>query len=835
MQYEFALNLRFPENTVYYLTNSTDETGKILTRLTQMMKRSYFLKFLIVLAILPGVLVPALADEEVNQSDSAQSGVRTDSVGQSETSRGVISRILESFRKRREERHAQAEKYYALARNYYDLRQYSQALEALDKTVKLNDSFADAYVLKARMLLQSEDWYDWMLAEQAAKEALRVDWNNPDSHLLLAAIYEKQCSHHNAADQYKRALKIDSTNIEAFYRLGLHYRDQMYAYGSMISVESPYLLFDENMMRYFGAYNASRNPGAYGLGLYDAQSTSPVGLNITGAAVTYDRILEDQFSQVGMIRFDRFGENLYEKAEHAFQNALQTDSTHWPSLLELGLLAYQQDSTALLQKRLDHVLRRAPKNKQTMLFAGLASYALQAYEQSEKLFAEAFTFMQSGEQFIYESPQYLLPVAGPEVQESEEAEGLAAAVDHRAYWRSRDPLFLSPENERRVAHYARCAYAHFRFSFPPRDIEGLQTDRGKVYVRYGEPLEIKRKRPEAAGHYYEFWYYKDKTFCFDDPWGDGRTGYDLGAYYGIDFNEIARQEFRNNPEDYRLPTEGELWYIPCQLATFRGENKATDLEILYGIPVKPADLRPTDNGYQGTYTRGLFLFDDEFNDIHQQIENREYTRSVLPDTSETDQIADRTSVSLNPGEYLFSLELKNHYSQNISMVRNELTIPSYRGDSLMISDIILASDIRANRYPVDSRDSMRITPNPAFAFEPGQMLHLYYEVYNLSSASERRSTRFAVTTEISTAERSQGGLRRVWNGMRRLLGLQPGERSVSLHQEYQGNAESERQRSVVDISEWEPGLYTLAVTVRDLHSGQQVEKGIQFRILQQVK
>ncbi len=797
------------------------------------MKWSYLLKSLVLILLLLALPFPSMEGYDFSFSDSNQIENTIDSLRQTKTKHGIISRILHEFRRRREERRAQAEKFYALAQNYYELEQYSQALKALDETVKLDDSCADAYILKARILLQSEHWYDWTLAERAAKEALRVDWKNPEYHLLLAAIYEKQCSHHNAAEQYKRALQIDSTSIEAFYRLGLHYRDQMHAYGSMISVESPYLLFDDNMMRYFGARNASRNPGAYEFGLYDADNPSPVGLHMTGETITYDRILEEQFSQVGMIRFDRFGEDLYTNAEQAFRDALQVDSTHWPSLLELGLLAYEQDSTALLAIRLDKVLHRAPKNKQTLLFAGLASYALREYEQSEHLFAEALAHMHPEEQFIYESPQYLLPVAGPEMQDSEEAEDLAAAVDHRKYWRARDPLFLSPENERRLAHYARCAYAHFRFGFPPRNIDGLRTDRGKVYVRYGEPLEIKRKRPEAAGHYYEFWYYKDKTFCFDDPWGDGRTGYDLGAYYGIDFNEIARQEFRNNPEEYQLPTEGELWYIPCQLATFRGENKGTDLEIMYGIPVMPADLRSSAEGYQGSYTRGLFLFDAEFNDIHKQTEEQHYTRSMLPDSSEADQIADRTSVSLNPGEYLFSLEFKNHYSQNISIVRDELTIPSYRSDSLMISDILLASDIRANRYPVSSRDSLHIAPNPAFAFEPGQMLHLYYEVYNLSTSPELRNTRFAVTTEVSTAKTPQGGLQKVWRSMRRLLGLQPGDRSVSLHQEYQGNAEIERQRSVVDISEWDPGLYTLAVTIRDLNSDQQVQKGLRFRILKE--
>ncbi len=759
---------------------------------------------------------------------------------------GLFKRIISQINQRQAKRHSQAVEFYQLAQHYHNSNQFQQALQALDEATQLDNTYAAAYGLKARILLQSDDWHDWQQARREAEQAVKADWKEPEYHLLLGEVHEKQGSAYNASSEYKTAIRLDSSNVEAHYRLGRYYRNEMHFYGTMISVESPYQMFDANMLDYYQGHTAIRNETAYSAGMYNAQLQSPVGINISDMMISYDRILSERFTQAGMIRFDRFGEKYYRKATTQFEQTLRFDPNHWSSLIELGLLAYEAEDMDLLRQRLKEVQARAPENIRTLLFAGLASYALGEYAASDDYFGEAMATMDTDIRVVYETPQYILPAEGPHDQESSANIAMASNLVQLNYWHARDPLYLSEANERQLAHYARCAYADFRFSYPPRDIRGLRTDRGKVYVRYGEPVEIKRKRPESAGHYYEFWYYDDRTFCFEDPWGDGRTGYDLGRYYGIDFHEIARQEFQEDPDDYRLPTEGELWSAPCQIAGFRGEGNTTNLVLMYGVPVTASDLVPAEEevvsrtgtestapgSYRATYTEGLFLFDMEFNDVIREVRTRTYARSPLPDSTRPGQIPEYSTVSIRPGEYNFSLEMVNERSGNVSIVRDYLLVPDFRGESLMLSDIMLASDILAEQEPITTRQDFTFTPNPSLIYQQGEQLHLYYEVYNLQRADPNGQTRFTVATDVSTVHPQRRGLGKIWHSMRGLLGLTPGERSVSLQQELRGNTSTEYQRSVIDISDWEPGYYRLTVTVTDQNADEGIQKGLEFRIIE---
>ncbi len=52
------------------------------------------------------------------------------------------------------------------------------------------------------------------------------------------------------------------------------------------------------------------------------------------------------------------------------------------------------------------------------------------------------------------------------------------------FWRRRDPTPETAENEFRLEHYRRIAYANEQFS---AGIAGWKTDRGRIYIRYGPP------------------------------------------------------------------------------------------------------------------------------------------------------------------------------------------------------------------------------------------------------------------------------------------------------------------------------------------------------------
>lgn len=91
------------------------------------------------------------------------------------------------------------------------------------------------------------------------------------------------------------------------------------------------------------------------------------------------------------------------------------------------------------------------------------------------------------------------------------------------FWNRKNPDRNYQYNELMNEFYKRADHVMINFGNLANQI-GAKTDRGKIYIQYGEPDEIKREY-NAANAVIEIWYYKDlqKEFVFTD-----RTG--LGNY-----------------------------------------------------------------------------------------------------------------------------------------------------------------------------------------------------------------------------------------------------------------------------------------------------------------
>jgi GWxTD domain-containing protein len=74
------------------------------------------------------------------------------------------------------------------------------------------------------------------------------------------------------------------------------------------------------------------------------------------------------------------------------------------------------------------------------------------------------------------------------------------------FWLSRDPTPGTPENEYKEEHYRRIAYANQHFA---ASVAGWKTDRGRIYIVYGPPDEIK-DRPVSgnSGQATQVWHYQ---------------------------------------------------------------------------------------------------------------------------------------------------------------------------------------------------------------------------------------------------------------------------------------------------------------------------------------
>jgi GWxTD domain-containing protein len=90
----------------------------------------------------------------------------------------------------------------------------------------------------------------------------------------------------------------------------------------------------------------------------------------------------------------------------------------------------------------------------------------------------------------------------------------------RQFWARRDPSPGTPENESRDKYYKAIDEANRRFrEGGAAEVPGWRTDRGRIFIRYGEPDE-KLSRPQAgATRPYEVWKYtrgRPRLFVFMD-------------------------------------------------------------------------------------------------------------------------------------------------------------------------------------------------------------------------------------------------------------------------------------------------------------------------------
>lgn len=85
-----------------------------------------------------------------------------------------------------------------------------------------------------------------------------------------------------------------------------------------------------------------------------------------------------------------------------------------------------------------------------------------------------------------------------------------------AFWKAHDKYAETPENETRALYYSRVRHADQNFSVVNQ--RGWRTDRGRIYIIFGEPDNVERYPFELHSVPYQVWYYYrlSRTFVFED-------------------------------------------------------------------------------------------------------------------------------------------------------------------------------------------------------------------------------------------------------------------------------------------------------------------------------
>ncbi len=114
----------------------------------------------------------------------------------------------------------------------------------------------------------------------------------------------------------------------------------------------------------------------------------------------------------------------------------------------------------------------------------------------------------------------------------------------RHFWKNIDSTPGTPTNERLLEHMLRMSHAENRFAARHRQ-RGSDTDKGRVYIKYGPPDDIDYHTSAAGQKPYEVWLYQRKgeyTFVFRDRWGGGVYELVHSTYPGEMYNPYWRND-----------------------------------------------------------------------------------------------------------------------------------------------------------------------------------------------------------------------------------------------------------------------------------------------------
>jgi GWxTD domain-containing protein len=643
------------------------------------------------------------------------------------------------------------------------------------------DKTAPALFELSKILISKKTIRDRAEARELLQTAIFKDPKDIDYRLLMAALME-YFSSGLAFKQYEDILSIDSTNTTALFQMGRIKED----------------IFDD--------YNKS---------------------------VTRDN--EDS----PMLSLDDYAMGYFKDSEHYFKKLLSIDSTNSQAILHLSALYESADESVKAIPYLVRLTKINPNNKNAYLYLGLMYYETSNMDSAYDAYKNALILMNEMERrdfTFYSVKELIKPLFGDDFNNLTDPE-LEALIN--LYWKVKNPLYLSKYNERLLEHYSRVAYADLHFTIKNNNEPGWKTDRGEVVLRYGEPINRIRFRPQigVSGNHIsiktktDVWYYTDMVFGFSDEFfngnfefsqpSDGRISSQFGGDSFAYFNYVQR--VRN--ETYDPKFEGPKFNVPYEIVQFKDPKESkTDLFVNYGL--RFADSLSERNNFVEPHIAGLFLFSNMF----QLISEKRDSIPLLPLTNKI-EIDDTTSIVVNtlsmkaPADSgNFAFEIERNKDKGISSNHFKLAVRHFSNTNLDMSDIILATDINESNTDLYSlkRGNISLLPNPLSTFSDKNKIFIYYEIYNLASDSNGICN---VEQQLTIRKKDeQSGISKALNSFLNIFSLGKDEQQITLTSQYQFRDKNPQVYFQLDMNRYEPGNYLLTVKIKDNITGKEIKK-----------
>ncbi len=727
----------------------------------------------------------------------------------------------------------------------YEEARYDDALEAFTWIVKRDRKRTEAYYMMAKTHRAAGDLKD---ADKAIVQALR--WQPENVKYLVMQLQlgfprdrikalRKQKKH----DLVQKIMDLDPDNAEANLAFGIE-ATRLYLYNrnritipTMRSYETP-----------FKQRVGNPKGGAMSEDLASIREGADPGVEKPHQRNPFD-LDRQKAAGEGILEIDDQAQEAYPRAIDHLTRALRADPSLREAYTNLAALYVDRPDAQALWSMAQDMRALFPQDPYTWLYLGYAAYALNRMEEAQAHFMIAYNLMPPEMKTIFEDVSRLF---NKEQEKMAETSGVNAA----AFWQRRDPRLLTPYNERRLEHYARLVYAGLLFGEPKIDLAGWDSDRGRIYVRYGPPEKDFYMSNMVADCRSGKWVHTNSTsisnihvfdygeyqFVFGNNSGVGNIseGEQFGNTSIPSLNEFplyspcasvlvhpdliareaafdyviqAAETIRQQPERFDFDPPGDRVEMPFLVSRFKGAAGQADLVIPYAVPVsfippggvlsvdlQTAAFAVAEEGAVEEVRRHLTALED--------VQMLEFGPATL--------WVDVHRLAVAPGRYDLSVEMQTRTA--VGFHHEVVAVPDYNA-GLQLSDLLLAYAIEEGAAGAGAvaRGGLSIIPAPWSAYRVGQPLYFYFEFYNLKQQPDG-ATQYAVEA-VLVERREEKGLQRLIQRAFR------GREQVGVAAGFEANGASadDRQYLVLDTGDLEPGVYVLAVRLTDTATGQTAE------------
>ncbi len=243
----------------------------------------------------------------------------------------------------------------------------------------------------------------------------------------------------------------------------------------------------------------------------------------------------------------------------------------------------------------------------------------------------------------------------------------------------------------------------------------------------------------------DVWVYHNKSFGFVDEFKNGnfqfsrpdsKVGRGGGiAQYWDDSKEFIEDLQATQPEEYVPLFNGPIFRVPYKVIQLNNPERRdlTDLFISYGIKPEKSPGQNVNLNYKHSF--GIFFFDSYFNKLavrDDSVSSISWQNKIeAPDSGNL--FVNSVELIAKPDSGNMSFEILRNSDNGVAAYHGHYKIRSFNSKDLILSDIILASDIEIGNKVKGriSRKDYSILLNPTGIFNEDNDLYIYYEIYNL--------------------------------------------------------------------------------------------------------